>query len=46
MKKSYLCRECGFIYKENKWADACEKWCKKNHTCNIDIIKHAIVKKE
>jgi len=42
-KKVYQCEECKFIYKEKKWAEKCQKWCKKNHSCNIEIIKNAVI---
>jgi hypothetical protein len=43
-KNIYFCTECGMAYAENKWAKKCEKWCLKHHTCNIEIVKHAIRK--
>ncbi|MDP2672352.1 MAG: hypothetical protein Q8O84_00885 [Nanoarchaeota archaeon] len=42
MKKTYKCKECNFKYKEKKFAKKCEEWCKKNHSCNLEITKHAI----
>lgn len=45
-KRSYYqCKECGFIYKQRKWASKCEEWCAKNKSCNLEIIKHAVEKK-
>jgi len=41
-KEFYQCPECGFEYKEKEWAEKCEVWCKEHHTCNLEIIKHAI----
>lgn len=41
-KKLYKCPECGLQYEEKKWADKCEAWCKEHHTCNLEIIKHAV----
>lgn len=41
-KKLFKCPECGLNYKEKKWAERCEKWCKENHSCNLEITKHAI----
>lgn len=38
----FMCEECGFIYKQKIWALQCEEWCKKNKSCNTDIIKHAV----
>ena len=46
-KNSYLysCPECGFLYKEKKWALECQKWCEKHQSCNLDIIRHGIAPK-
>jgi len=41
----FLCEECKLGYKEEQWAERCEKWCKEYHSCNLDITKHAIKKK-
>ncbi|NWF94633.1 MAG: hypothetical protein HXY34_00650 [Candidatus Thorarchaeota archaeon] len=38
----YLCEECGLMYSEKKWADACEEWCRVHKSCNIEITKHAV----
>jgi len=43
-KAGYECEECHYIYKEKKWAEKCESWCKKHKSCNTDITKHAIKK--
>lgn len=40
----YECEECRLQYKEREIAKKCESWCKKHHTCNTEIIKHAIRK--
>ena len=39
---TFVCEACGFHYEEEKMANDCEKWCKETHSCNLDIIKHAI----
>jgi len=39
--KSYICPECGLTYKEREWAEKCEKYCKKNKACSLEITKHA-----
>jgi uncharacterized C2H2 Zn-finger protein len=39
--KLYKCPECGFLYKEKEWADKCQAWCKKHHTCNLEITEQA-----
>lgn len=41
-KEPYQCLECGLKYKEKKWVEKCEIWCKKNKSCNLEIIKHAV----
>ena len=43
-KLLYKCPECGFEYEEKEWAKKCEAWCREDHTCNLEIIKHAIKK--
>lgn len=40
--KVYQCEECKFIYKNKNLAEKCEQWCKKHHSCNLEIIKHAL----
>lgn len=42
----YQCPECELRYKEREIAEKCEAWCKKNKSCNLDIIKHAVPKNE
>lgn len=42
IKKMYICRECGLKYKDKKWAEKCENYCKKYKQCSLEIIKHAI----
>jgi len=41
-EKHFECEECGFKYKDKAWAEKCEKWCKEKHSCNIEIIAHAV----
>ncbi len=38
----YVCSECKMGFKDKKWADKCQKWCSEYHTCNLEIIKHAV----
>jgi len=38
----FQCEECDMFYLDKKIAHECEDWCRKNHSCNILIIKHAI----
>jgi len=39
---SYQCEECGFRYRDEETAKRCEAWCKKYHSCNLEIIQNAI----
>ena len=41
-KKIFRCKECNLDYENRKWANKCEKWCKKYKSCNLMITKHAI----
>ncbi len=41
---SYKCPECRFLYKEKKWAEKCEAWCRMYRSCNLEITKHAVKK--
>lgn len=36
-KKEYECESCCLTYKDKKWAEKCEAWCKKNNSCNMKI---------
>ncbi|MBS3126690.1 hypothetical protein J4228_00835 [Candidatus Woesearchaeota archaeon] len=38
----YLCPQCNMKYAEKSTAEKCEAWCKKYHSCNINIIKYAV----
>ncbi len=40
-KTLYKCEECGFLYAGRNWAEKCEKYCKDNKSCNLEITKHA-----
>ena len=42
--KFYSCPECGLRYAELNWAKQCEAWCRKYHSCNLAITKHALKK--
>lgn len=41
-KKYFVCEECNFLYKEKKWAQKCEDFCKKYKSCSIEITKHSV----
>ncbi|MDO8339972.1 MAG: hypothetical protein Q7T16_04920 [Candidatus Burarchaeum sp.] len=38
----YQCADCKLWYEEKRWAEKCEAWCLKHHTCNIEITRNAI----
>ena len=42
----YQCEACEFYYKEKKWAEKCEEFCKKYKACSMEIAKHAVNPKE
>ena len=42
VKQYYQCKDCLLLYEDKKWAEKCEKWGLKNHTCNISITKHKV----
>lgn len=39
---AYQCPECGLHYKNELVAAACEAWCKKHKSCNLEITHYAI----
>ncbi len=41
-KTLYVCEACGFAYEERHWAEECEEWCLRHHSCNIEIASHAV----
>lgn len=43
--RAYQCSICMFVYKEKELAIKCEKFCKKNNACSIEITKYAINQK-
>jgi len=40
--KTYTCKTCKMKYPTKELAERCNKWCKENNSCNLEIIKHAI----
>jgi hypothetical protein len=38
----FQCPACKMRYKEKKWADQCFDWCRIHHSCNLEIIEHAV----
>lgn len=45
-KKIHICSECKLSYKEKELAEKCEAWCKKHNSCNLEITKHSVNKRE
>lgn len=43
-KKLFQCKECGLWYNEQEIARKCFDYCRKYHSCNLEIIKHAVAK--
>lgn len=43
-KKHFICEECTLVYKEKRWAEKCQTWCKRHNSCNINIIQHSVQK--
>lgn len=41
----YECEECHFKYRKEEWAEKCRAWCSQHHSCNLEIIQHAIQQK-
>ncbi|MBI1936469.1 hypothetical protein HYS31_08635 [Candidatus Woesearchaeota archaeon] len=41
-KAHFQCKECGFSYKDRIWAEKCEQYCKKYHSCSLEITKHSV----
>ncbi len=42
-KAYFKCVECGFTYDEQTVAQACEDWCRKNESCNLEITQKAVI---
>ena len=38
----FMCEECCLGYKEKKWTEKCEAWCKKNNSCNLKITCYSL----
>ena len=41
-KTYYKCRICKLKYRKKEFADKCERWCRENNSCNLEITKHSI----
>ncbi len=42
----HTCSECKMKYHDEATAKKCEDWCRKNKSCNLDIIKFAVKEDE
>jgi hypothetical protein len=40
--KGFACEECGFVYKDKKTAEKCQRYCSKHHACSLEITLHAV----
>jgi len=40
--RGFACEECGFVYKDKKTAERCQKHCSKHHACSLEITMHAV----
>lgn len=38
----YVCEICSFKYETSDLAQQCEKFCKENNSCSLEITKHAV----
>ena len=38
----FRCEACRLVYENEETARKCEEWCTTHHSCNLDIIKHAV----
>ena len=41
-KTVFICDFCGLGYSDEDTAEKCEKWCKVNGTCSLEITRKAI----
>jgi len=39
----YQCVACGMAYDDEVYASQCERWCAKHKSCNLEIVKHALM---
>jgi hypothetical protein len=41
-KALYRCEDCGLGYVDMKTAKECEDFCRKHHSCSMEITKKAV----
>lgn len=46
MDGKYKCEVCGFLYKETKYAEECERYCREYSACNIKLMEFAVGRDE
>jgi len=39
---TFYCPECGLLYAEERWAEACRDFCSEHNACSIEITSRAI----
>ncbi|MEE8113738.1 MAG: hypothetical protein V3T23_05230 [Nitrososphaerales archaeon] len=39
---TFYCPECGLLYAEERWAEACRDFCSEHNACSIEITSHAL----
>jgi len=39
----FVCGLCGMKYREREWAEKCEEWCRRYHSCNPEYARHAVL---
>ncbi len=43
---TYACKFCGLAYEKKELADACARFCEKNHACSKEIAKQSVGAKQ
>lgn len=38
----FTCLVCGMKYRDEATVKQCEAWCAEHHSCNLEIIQHAV----
>lgn len=41
-KQLHQCPECYLHYTSNELASKCDKWCRENKSCNLEITKYSV----
>jgi len=40
---AHQCAACGMDYRDEAYASKCKRWCAKHKSCNLEIVKHALM---